>query len=344
MVKNRIWVVTFGFILFLFFISCESVAESTKDRQFTQDTIDSVHAHMRPLEKAPEGAYDPAILEYFKHYNLTVESPITHRFGYIKSQGFFIAAHWYLPENPKATVFLLHGYLTHTGYLHHVIHFLLENGYAVASMDLPGHGFSTGKRASIGNFHTYAQVLDDFINASESNFPEPFHVIGHSTGCSAIIEHMYTIEDRFDKVILTGPLVRNVLWGLSMFGNTVFGPFLTSVPNVVRRTTSNEEFNEFKKQKDPFLVESLPLEWVDALSTWYREIQKYPVLDRKVIIIQGKDDTVVDWEYNVTFLKGKFDTEVHYIPKAGHDMHNEITKIRNKVLTIIEQKLSAPVY
>ena len=51
--------------------------------------------------------------------------------------------------------------------------YLLEQGYAVVMFDLPGHGLSEGKRASIDDFSQYGCALSDFLAVIENHVHGP---------------------------------------------------------------------------------------------------------------------------------------------------------------------------
>src|SRR5947207_15697829 len=59
----------------------------------------------------------------------------------------------WLPEGtPRAVVVIVHGYAEHSGRYQHVGEALAARGYAVETLDLRGHGRSTGDRAIVRSF------------------------------------------------------------------------------------------------------------------------------------------------------------------------------------------------
>jgi alpha-beta hydrolase superfamily lysophospholipase len=100
--------------------------------------------------------------------------------------------------------------------LKNLIRTCLGQGFAVTVYDLPGHGLSTGERFSINDFSEYVDVLNDFIKLCQHELPEPFHLIGHSTGSAIAYEYMNAAQNMiFDKVIFLAPLVHNAHWNIS---------------------------------------------------------------------------------------------------------------------------------
>ena len=144
---------------------------------------------IEPIEQVEPAQYSPAVMEYFTYYNLDGEwCRAEHFFGSFKSGGFTLAGHLYRPAEYTATVILLHGYLNHTGQFKNLIRYLLENGFAVAAYDLPGHGFSTGERAAIegavvwGGWRSFRPGTADHLPAREwaqLKTPEVVPTAGH---------------------------------------------------------------------------------------------------------------------------------------------------------------------
>ena len=59
----------------------------------------------------------------------------------------------------KGSVWLVHGYLEHSGIYQPIIKEILEQGFSVLAFDLPGHGLSNGTVAGIEDFDDYQKVL-----------------------------------------------------------------------------------------------------------------------------------------------------------------------------------------
>ena len=147
-------------------------------------------------------AYSAEAMAYFTHYGLDCGGPDTqHWFGSFESAGFTLAAHLYEPAHYQATIVLLHGYLNHTGQFRHLIRHLLDNQYAVAVFDLPGHGLSSGETARIDSFDQYITATQDFMRIVKNRLNEPFHVVGFSAGAAILVEMLLeNIADDFDKI------------------------------------------------------------------------------------------------------------------------------------------------
>ena len=121
-----------------------------------------------------------------------------------------------LPFNKiRGTVFLLHGYLEHSGIYQPIIREVLEQGFSVITYDLPGHGLSDGSPASIKSFDHYQQVLQavyHYVKNAEQ-LPKPWLGIGQSTGGAIWLHHLLDFAERREnpyvkRVLLLSPLIR----------------------------------------------------------------------------------------------------------------------------------------
>jgi len=289
------------------------------------------------LTRPPSPSADA--LAYFQRYGLHFPG-IDHYFGSFESGDYRIAAHVFLPETPRGTVFVLHGYLDHTGVMQKLIEALLEGGFAVAVHDFPGHGLSTGKKAYIDDFSKYVTALEDFIHMGNPILPKPFHLIGQSTGSAVALEYLFTAgPSTFEKVILLSPLVRSVYWTWARIGQSLADPFVDEIPRAFRENSSDPAYQEFIRN-DPLQSRKVSLKWVKALQKWEERIQTYGMIPHRVMIIQGTEDDVVDWRYNLPFLMGKVEVDTAIlINGARHQLTNERDELRHAVLEWITKYL-----
>lgn len=277
----------------------------------------------------------PAFKNYLRFYDLDF-AQVKHYAGMIPDQHqrrIFI--HALVPEGPsKGTLFALHGYFVHSALLKYVIQRGLDSGYTVIVADLPGHGLSTGDRASIEAFSDYADLVHEMTALITEHLPEPYFLLGHSTGGSGVWEYALKHPDNpYKKIVLGAPLVRSYLWGLSTTGYHLGKNILPEVPRLLRPTTREPEFLELVL-RDPLQYPGTPVQWVKALIEWNdNQIETYPPSAQNMLIIQGTEDTVVEAEFNIPFLARKFPlAKVEWVPQCRHDLFWEIEPIRNQVL------------
>lgn len=286
-------------------------------------------------------AYGPLVRRYFARYGLAI-SGIDHRFGSFPGPGGRLAGHWFRPAEARSTVFVIHGYFDHTGLLANLIRHLVDRGVAVAAFDLPGHGLSQGKRGHVDDFREYAEALRNFAALGRGRLPEPWHLAGHSTGGAAILEFLFhprSGDPRFDRVVLLAPLVRSAHWTLSRLAFPLVRPFVDHLPRRFRETSSDEGFLSFLRN-DPLSVRRIPLAWVTAMVAWNRRIEDAGQIHRPVLVIQGTEDRVVDWRYNLRFLEGRIEgLKTRMVAGARHQLCNEAPPFRRAVFSALDRFL-----
>ena len=304
---------------------------------FSMESVTKIQKEIRPLNGQNSMEYSEPVQEYFQYYGLDTEKDNTeHTFGTFPSGNNALAAHIFKPDEYKATVILVHGYLNHSGQLRHIIKRLLNEGYSVAVFDLPGHGLSTGKRAAINDFTEYTDSLIDFYEIVSTRLHGPYHLIGFSTGAAVALDYLSANQDSgFDKVILAAPLVRNWSWIPSRIGFWIYRPFTDSLPRKLRKNSSDKEFLDFSWNRDYLHADEVPIEWVNALYKWNEKIEAAAPIERKITVIQGSKDTTVDFRYNMKFIDRKCSAaDIHLIKNARHELFNESPKLRNNALAL----------
>jgi len=277
------------------------------------------------LDLKSEPSYSAEVISYFACYSLDFADSIKHFFGYVQADSFRIATHVFLtPENSR-TVLMTHGYLDHVGILKNVIKECLNAGYSVVAFDLPGHGLSSGDPASIGSFTEYARVYDSVRKSVSPVTTAPLTLVAHSTGCAAALEYLAE-KGGIDikEIILLAPLIKTAYFGFLKAGQAIISPFTKRTVRLYRNQSSDKEFLNFLRN-DTLRIESCPLRWASAYFSWFDKTQSLqPRSTPPVTVIQGSRDDVVDWRYNVPFLKEKFtDIKVYMIKGAKHQLMNE---------------------
>jgi len=278
---------------------------------------------------------------YQRFYQLDL--PVQSWLGRFSAAGFDLVAQVWLPERPVATLFVMHGFYDHMGLYRHAVQWALARGFAVISCDLPGHGLSSGERASIHSFADYQATLDGlFAEARTLQLPQPWHLLGQSTGGAIIVDHLLhqgAQSAAQGQVLLMAPLVRPSAWGLSKLSYRVLKPFVNGIARRFSANTNDPDFMPFL-QADPLQPVRLPTAWVGALVQWVQHIEAAPRSPRTVVVVQGEDDDTVDWRHNLKVLRAKF-AEVRVLQVAGarHHLVNELPAIRAKCFGFFDQNL-----
>ncbi len=91
-----------------------------------------------------------------------------------------------------AGLVLVHGLGEHTGRYTAVMERLTAPGILAAGPDLPGHGFSDGKRGHIDSLETTHELIRETIDYLREQLPEgaPVGVFGHSMGGLLVLDYL----------------------------------------------------------------------------------------------------------------------------------------------------------
>ncbi|KZY33393.1 MULTISPECIES: alpha/beta hydrolase [unclassified Oleiphilus] len=288
------------------------------------------------------------IAHYYDFYDMAFYREfdgLEQRAGWLDASDFRIVMQSFKPLDAKGTVFVFHGYFDHAGIYHHLIRFLIKSGYAVVIYDMPGHGLSSGKPASIQCFQQYQEAIDACLASCRANLPQPFHCVGQSTGGAVLIDrlmHTETHGEAFDKVVLLAPLVRPKGWSFVKKAHSLVKPFFKVWHRSFSQNSADVKFLKFLKEHDPLQSKWLAVDWISALRDWVPRIESGKKLKRKVLIIQGTDDMTVDWEHNITVLKRVFsEVKIAYLEGAQHHLVNESLLKRQSVFDALLSEFNA---
>lgn len=303
---------------------------------------DDLTASLRPLDAAiGSSAHEQA---YRRFYGLEQVLAEDFRLGYFQVAGYRIAAQVWWPAQPRATLILVHGYYDHSGLYRHVVEWALQMGFAVLAFDLPGHGLSSGARASIDDFSEYQLVLQGaLLQAAALELPQPWHLCGQSTGGAILIDYLLHGQPgpEVGRSILLAPLVRPRAWGWSQLSYRLLSPFVSEIPRRFSDNSSDPAFVEFVEHHDPLQSRSLPTAWVGALSQWVPRIEGAPRSAHSPLIVQGEADMTVDWAHNLEVLQGKFaEPEILRLAQARHHLANESEALRRRYFDFLRERLA----
>lgn len=296
---------------------------------------EKVKSDLLALDLSQPFVASPAIAQYLAFYSLDFPN-VRHWMGTVEADGQPLVAQVFLPEKPVGTLFLIHGFLDHTGTLAKLIDEALSRGYGVVAWDLPGHGLSSGERTDIGDFYRCARQFARLAGELMPFLPRPYQLVAHSTGASVALEYLFHTDDSaFQEVVLLAPLVRHQHWGLGKFGWSISRPFTDSVPRTERENSNDPAYLEFA-HNDPLAERSVSYAYLEDLYTWEKRVQDYPQWPGPLLIVQGEEDDVVQWEYNLEFLQSKLpNAEIATLPGVRHQLINESAVYRQQVFDIV---------
>lgn len=301
----------------------------------------------RALPVLQRSSVDPELAQLWRRFyqiDFAQQFPdLDSRLGMVEVAGYRLAMQALRPTQALATVIVLHGYYDHMGLYGHVYDWALRQGFAVLSCDFPGHGLSSGARASINSFQEYQQVLQALLaKAEQLQLPKPWHLLGQSTGGAIAFDYLLnqSLVSELGETILLAPLVRPRAWQQSKLLYQLVKPFRRSVPRSFSNNSNDAAFVEFVRN-DPLQARILPTAWVGALAEWISYIEQAKPSGRSPIIVQGDADMTVDWQHNLNVLNDKFSQpRILLLPEARHHLANEQTIMREQYFQFLTEQLS----
>lgn len=309
------------------------------------NSLQRLHESLPPLNFEPDtdtpSQQIPYADSYLTHYKLAdVNSAASrqhgtrHFLGQLNTAGYKVACQYWLPENAKGTVFVVHGYFDHSALYRHLFSYLLERGYAVVTFDLPGHGLSDGERASIASFDHYVETFDGLLAACANHLPQPWHAVGQSTGGAIVLKHLLEEVDGqslFQHIALLAPLLHTRNWSTGRLTYRLLHRFISRIKRDFKANSGDGDFLNFLKHSDPLQSRQIPLEWVGSMKHWTEEFHHLPVNHKSMTIVQGDSDMTLDWRYNLAQFHQKLpNAKVHMIPDGQHHLVNEVEGLRNQ--------------
>lgn len=311
-----------------------------------------------------EGTAPAEFAAYFAFYGFDsacVEGCV-HNFGGLDLAGYRIATHVWV--NPEATrnMLVVPGLFDHAGLFLDVVHALLQEQYNVVTIDLPGHGLSSGPAGAINNFDEYGLLVNECLTTLSTDLPKPWHALGQSTGCAAIMNYLLrlplscvassTVQSNsmepnavpLEKVVLLAPLLRPVHYWIVRLAYRLLSSFVKHTKRNFTHNSHDSAFLNFISQKDPLQPRLISVAWVGAMIRWAEEFADTSPTDASIqvpmLIVQGTDDQTVDFEYNIPHIKNKFPAcHVAYVDGAMHHLACESDIYRQQVLKKVSEFL-----
>ncbi|MEM8547940.1 MAG: alpha/beta fold hydrolase, partial [Pseudomonadota bacterium] len=159
-------------------------------RRLSESQLSSLRRALPGFSEALNHPRAEALTEYASYYGIDFDRQmpdVSHHMGLVKSGAFSLSTQLWRHPKPQATVLVVHGYFDHSAMYGHLVRYALERGCNALSFDLPGHGLSSGARASIDDFAHYSQAVADVMAAGD-DLASPWIAFAQSTGGAALID------------------------------------------------------------------------------------------------------------------------------------------------------------
>jgi alpha-beta hydrolase superfamily lysophospholipase len=106
---------------------------------------------------------------------------------------------------PRAAIAIVHGGVEHSSRYQSLVDSLVEKGFALAGLDLRGHGRSKGKRGHVMDWNEIREDLTCYLTKVQKEFPgTPLYAYGNSMGGTIILDYGTRHSSALSGAILAG--------------------------------------------------------------------------------------------------------------------------------------------
>ena len=121
----------------------------------------------------------------------------------------YFSKSWNTAE-PKAVIMLIHGLGEHSARYDAIGNYFIENRFAMESIDLPGHGKSSGKRGHIDKFSDFISAANHLLSLISKKYPnKPIFLLGHSMGGLISTLLLFDKQHLFSGALLSGAAIQH---------------------------------------------------------------------------------------------------------------------------------------
>ncbi|WP_299439369.1 alpha/beta hydrolase [uncultured Aquimarina sp.] len=256
---------------------------------------------------------------------------------------------YWLPEDSKAMVVLVHGMGEHSSrYADYVIPQLLEKNIGVITYDNFGHGKSGGKRGHCPSYEALIEVIDVVYRKSKEIAGDlPVFLYGHSMGGNLVINYVMRNNGEIAGAILTSPFLRLAFqppaWKLTMgklFQKIAPSITLPSGLDVQAISRVTEEVEKYKN--DPLVHDKVSSNFsIPVIDAGEWAIAHASQLEKPILLVHGTADQITDYNASLEFAKKTDHVEFVSFDDGYHELHNDIEKEKfiKKIISWINTKV-----
>ncbi|XP_068759093.1 monoglyceride lipase-like [Montipora capricornis] len=251
--------------------------------------------------------------------------------------------YWKPSDEPRALVFICHGFGGHSSRYEAFGTALTEQGYLAFSHDHIGHGHSEGERVQVDDFSHYVRdVLQHIDEVAADNTGIPIFMFGYSMGGTIAILSVLKRPSFFTGAVFSAPAVQpgpaKISSCLVFLGRIAafVAPSYQIKPPVDPSQLSRDPVQVEKYANDPLVWhEGLKAKWtakiLEAMNDIQRNVSKITL---PYLLIHGDDDQVVliDGSHFLQQHSSSTDKTFKVYEGGRHELLNEIQELSSKVL------------
>ena len=258
----------------------------------------------------------------------------------------------WMPETPRAALFLVHGLGEHSSRYAHLAEKLVDADISVYTFDGRGHGKSSVPvpTAYFEDYQDYLKDIDALFNKVISYSPNiPVFIFGHSMGGALVASYVLNYRPKANGVILSSAALKpaentsKLLIALSAIISRL-APKLKVLkldPNMI----SHDSVEVLKYIQDPLVYsQPIPARTAYEILRMMRQIEeKAAEFTLPVLILHGSADMLTNPIGSDEFFKYAGSEDKTLIPYPGlyHELINELEKeeVMKKIVSWVEERV-----
>jgi alpha-beta hydrolase superfamily lysophospholipase len=237
---------------------------------------------------------------------------------------------------PQAKIIIVHGKGEHSGRYFEFAEYLMNQGFAVYTMDLRGHGLS-GNRPGVCT--PRKKVLGDvnlLINMALKEYPDgPLFIYGHSMGGNIVLQHRMLYSEGVAGYLVSAPWLKlytpqpPALVLLAKIMSPLFGRL--TVKGSIDNTTITSDPTELKIVNEDKLAHSYISfgTFNDVIRASKQIFASASSVNVPMLLVHGTNDNLIDPEGSRQFaeLSGNCVRFVEF-PGCKHEIHHDVGKAK----------------
>ncbi|GEK35124.1 alpha/beta hydrolase [Kurthia sibirica] len=238
---------------------------------------------------------------------------------------------WEAENQAKAVIVIIHSAYEHHKRYAWLIEKLRVSGFHVITGDLPGHGEQSKNKGvhdeSLKDYEKYIKLM--IYEATQYNVP--IFILGHGMGATFAMHAIGKFKYEVAGVIMTSPWLHlqhqqskmaTALKGVSK----IAGGFKMTHDINIKHLTRSYDFYVDEKD-DPYYSTTVTIRWYHELQQFMKAIAQVEgrFKDLPVLMMNGKNDKIVDIAYNRSWLEKQKLSDYQYKewPNCYHDLYQE---------------------
>ena len=249
----------------------------------------------------------------------------------------------------RAIIILIHGLGEHINRYREWANLFVDREIGFVGVDLPGHGYSPGRRGFIRSYDIISEIIDVLSSTVSRTFPSvPLYLYGHSMGGTFALRYLINTNPKLNGAIITSPWLKLAFEppkgkiALAKALNYVL-PWLVQPSGLKAGHISHDAEIVEQYKNDPLGFGKISVRLFNiAMKSADYVIKNSGNLKIPTLLFHGGADKITSLEASKEFAMGNDKTVFIEVEGGYHELHNEAFKHQmfEKIINWIDNKSS----